>query len=66
MDGQSLLLRCMQDATGGRTLTLGVSVGINVAARDRPVLSIGAEKVDLLMFHRKGAVWTYAGMIKDV
>ena len=65
-DGQSMLLRCTQDATGGRTLTLGISVGINTAARDRPVLSIGAEKVDLLMFHRKGTVWTYTGIIKDV
>ena len=65
-DGQSMLLRCTQDSTGGRTLTLGVSVGINIAARDRPVLSTGAEKVDLLMFHRKGQVWTYTGIILDV
>ena len=66
VDGQSLLLRCTQDATGGRTLTLGVNVGINTAARERPTLSIGAETVDLLMFHRKGTVWTYTGIIKDV
>lgn len=65
-DGQSMLVRCTQDLTGGRTLTLGVNININTAARERPTLSTGAEKSDLLMFHRIGTVWTYTGAILDV
>ena len=64
--GQILMLQCVQDSTGSRTLTLGASVGINVAARTRPVLSTGAEKVDMLLFLRKGTVWTYVDTIQDV
>ena len=66
VNGDSLILRCTQDGTGSRILTLDVAVGINVAERERPTLSTDANKSDLLMFHRVGTVWQYVGIIKDV
>ena len=64
-DGDFAVLRCVQDATGNRTLTLGVAIGVNTAARSRPMLSTGSGDVDLLMFARFGTVWQYVGIIND-
>ena len=58
VDGSTLLVRLLQDATGGRTATLASAITAYSAA---PELASGAGKRTLLLFHRIGTTWAYLG-----
>lgn len=62
-NGDTAMLRCIQDATGSRTLTLASA--IVRGGRDAPTLLTAASARDYLLFTRIGTVWTYLGIIQD-
>ena len=63
VDGDTAMLRCLQDSTGSRTLTLNSS--IQRGGRDAPVLNTGGGERDYLLFTRVGSTWIYLGIIAD-
>ena len=63
VDGDTAMLRCLQDTTGSRTLTFHSS--IQRGGRDAPTLNTGAGKRDYLLFTRVGTTWIYLGIIAD-
>ena len=60
--GQSMLVQCVQDGTGNRTLTLNAAIQRD--GRAAPVLSTSARARDFLYFYRDAASWVYLGIIK--
>ncbi len=62
VNGDSAMVRAIQDTTGNRVLTLNAT--IQREGRAAPVLSTAAGKVDYLFFHRRGNAWVYLGIIK--
>ena len=62
-DGETAMLRCLQDGTGSRTLTLHSS--IQRGGRDAPTLNTGANDRDYLLFTKVGSTWIYLGIIAD-
>ena len=61
-DGDTAILRVVQDATGGRTLAF--AAGVQTGGR-RVGLSNAAGKRTLIGLHRIGAVWHYVGSVLD-
>jgi hypothetical protein len=61
VDGQTIRVRVIQDATGGRTLTYGTAYDFGAAGA--PTLSTGASKVDILGFEYVASLskWCYLG-----
>ena len=62
-DGDTAMLRCLQDTTGSRTLTFHSS--IQRGGRDAPTLNTGRNQRDYLLFTRVGTTWIYLGIIAD-
>ena len=62
-DGETAMLRCLQDSTGSRTLTFHSS--IQRGGRDAPTLNTGGGERDYLLFTRVGTTWIYLGIIAD-
>ena len=62
-DGETAMLRCLQDGTGSRTLTFHSS--IQRGGRDAPTLNTGAGERDYLLFMKVGRNWVYLGGIAD-
>ena len=62
-NGNTLLVRATQDATGGRVLTLHNSIVLD--GRSAPVLSTGANERDNLLFIKRGNAWVYLGIITN-
>ncbi|KKK62219.1 hypothetical protein LCGC14_3006510, partial [marine sediment metagenome] len=64
--GQVLTLMFKQDATGGRTLTMGVTLYGN--ASDDLVLSTAANAIDMLILYRDGDAsrWRVMNLKKDI
>lgn len=60
-DGQTIRVRVIQDATGGRTLAYGTAYDFGAAGA--PVLSTGPNKVDILGFEYVASLskWVYVG-----
>ena len=63
VNGETAMLRCLQDSTGSRTLTFHNS--IQRGGRDAPTLNTGGSKRDYLLFTRVGTTWIYLGVIAD-
>jgi hypothetical protein len=61
VDGEVIRVRISQDATGSRTLAYGTSYDFGAAGA--PVLSTGANKVDILGFEYVASIskWCYVG-----
>ena len=59
VDGETLLVRVKQDATGNRVLTLNAAIQRD--GRPAPVLNPAANALTLLYFQRIGAAWHYLG-----
>ena len=62
-NGEFALLRILQDATGGRTITLHGDIDRD--GRPAPVLSAAAGAHDNVLFMRRGTEWVYVGIISD-
>lgn len=60
-DGDALTVTFRQDATGGRILTLNNAI-MHVTGVPSPVLSTGANAVDILYFLKIGSAWYYTGI----
>lgn len=62
-DGDTALLRVVQDATGGRTLALANSV--RLGGRDAPVIASAVNARSYIMLHKHGNGWVYMGAVVD-
>ena len=62
-NGQFVVLRVLQDATGSRVMTLNNAIVLD--GRDAPVLSTVANAHDNVLFMKRGASWVYMGIIKN-
>lgn len=62
-DGDVVILRVLQDSTGGRTLALHSS--IQMGGRPAPVIASAANARSYLSFMKVGTNWVYLGIIKD-
>lgn len=60
-NGQMVLLRALQDATGSRVMTLHSSIVRD--GRDAPVLSTAAGAHDNVLFMKRGTTWVFLGAI---
>ena len=62
-NGDTAMLRCLQDATGSRTLALASA--ISRGGRAAPTLRTAASERDYLLFTKIGTSWVYLGIISD-
>lgn len=65
LDGQKITVELVQDATGGRTLTLGAGIGLGSDITS-VVLSTAANKIDYLalLYNGPATTWHVVGVVR--